>query len=108
MKNNKYKIIEKIKDSEIDEYISDCQYFFWDYDDWAKAEPEEEIIEYSYEEIEQEPSDKYLVSRSYRWKIPTGIIKMNEYKNIRKVDMMSIYPIDVLRNKKIDIILSED
>ena len=109
MKNSKYKIIEKIKDSEINEYISDCQYFFWDdYDDWTKPEPEEEIIEYSYEEVEEEPTDKCVVRRFYRSNIPSEMRKINKYTHIRKVDMMSIYPIDILREKKLEIIFSKD
>lgn len=108
MNNYKYKLLEKIVDSEMEEEALKAQYFYWDdYDNWDIDEPEE-IIDYSYEEIEEVPTDKYVVRKFYKGKIPTSIVKINKYTNIRKIDMMSIYPIDVLRNKKIDIILSED
>lgn len=110
MKNNKFKILEKIVDTEMKEDILEECRSFWDYydNDWNINEPEEEIIDYLYEEIEEEPSDKYVVRKFYRGKVPTNMYKINKYEYVRKIDMMSIYPIDVLRNKKIDIILSED
>lgn len=104
----KYKQLEKIMDQEVQEYISDLRNFWWyyddDYSDWDEIE--KEYIGYEYEELETEPTDKYVL-RKYRG-LFLSLSELNPNLNIKKVDMMSFYPIEVLREKKLDIIFSED
>jgi hypothetical protein len=104
----KYKQLEKIMDQEVQEYISELSNFWWyyddDYNDWDELEGKH--IYYEYEELETEPSDKYVL-RKYRG-LHLDLRELNTNLNIKKVDMMSFYPIEVLREKKLEIIFSED
>lgn len=104
----KYKQLEKIMDQEVQEYISDLRNFWWYYDDndsdWDEIE--EEYIGYEYEELETEPTDKYVLRKCRG--LLLDLHELNPNLNVRKVDMMSFYPIEVLREKKLEIIFSKD